>query len=52
MLKNHTLQHNNQNLMFNSLEILSGSISEIQKKYEILSDIVIEYNVTIHASQI
>jgi hypothetical protein len=37
--------------MSNSLEILSGSISDIQKKYEILSDIVTEYNVKVHGSQ-
>src|SRR5215204_2688061 len=30
--------------MSNSFELLQGSISEIQKKYEILSDIVSEYN--------
>ena len=36
----------------NSFELLQGSISEIQKKYEILSDIVIiEYNGRIHGSQ-
>jgi hypothetical protein len=38
--------------MSNSLELLSGpSISEIQKKYEILSDIVTEYNGKVHGSQ-
>ena len=52
MLKNHTLQHNNQNLMSNSLELLFGSILEIQKKYEILSDIIIEYNGKVHGSQL
>ena len=52
MLKNHTLQHNNQNLMSNSLELLFGSILEIQKKYEILSDIIIEYNGNVHGSQL
>ncbi|HEX2408538.1 MAG TPA: hypothetical protein VHJ38_15145 [Nitrososphaeraceae archaeon] len=30
--------------MSNSFELLQGSIAEIQKKYEILSDIVSEYN--------
>ena len=35
----------------NSIELLSGSISEVQKKYEILSDIVIEYNGHVHGSQ-
>jgi hypothetical protein len=34
--------------MSNSLELLSGPISEIQKKYEILSDIVTEYNGKVH----
>ena len=37
--------------MSNSLELLSGPISEIQKKYEILSDIVSEYNGKVHGSQ-
>ena len=37
--------------MSNSLELLSGSISEVQKKYEILSDIVSEYNGKVHGSQ-
>ena len=37
--------------MSNSLERLSGPISEIQKKYEILSDIVSEYNGKVHGSQ-
>ena len=37
--------------MSNSLELLTGTISEIQKKYEILSDIVTEYNVKVHGSQ-
>jgi hypothetical protein len=32
----------NKQKMSNSLELLQGSISEIQKKYEILSDIVSE----------
>jgi hypothetical protein len=31
--------------MSNSFEYLQGSITEIQKKYEILSDIATEYNV-------
>jgi hypothetical protein len=51
MLKNHTLQHNNQNLMSNSLELLFGSILEIQKKYEILSDIYRIYG-KVHGSQL
>jgi hypothetical protein len=37
--------------MSNSLELLSGPISEIQKKYEVLSDIVTEYNGKVHGSQ-
>ena len=38
--------------MSNSLELLTGPINEIQKKYEILSDIVItEYNGKVHGSQ-
>ena len=37
--------------MSNSLELLTGPISEIQKKYEILSDIVTEYNGKVHGSQ-
>ena len=37
--------------MSNSLELLTGPISEIQRKYEILSDIVTEYNGKVHGSQ-
>jgi hypothetical protein len=37
--------------MSNSLELLSGPISEIQKKYEILSDIVSEANGKVRGSQ-
>jgi hypothetical protein len=37
--------------MSNSFELLTGSVSEIQKKYEILSDIVTEYNGKVHGSQ-
>jgi hypothetical protein len=37
--------------MSNSLELLTGSISEVQKKYEILSDIVTEYQGKVHGSQ-
>ena len=37
--------------MSNSFELLQGSITEIQKKYEILSDILIEYNGKVHGSQ-
>jgi hypothetical protein len=37
--------------MSNSLELLAGPITEIQRKYEILSDIVSEYNGKVHGSQ-
>ena len=38
--------------MSNSLELLSGPISEVQKKYEILSDLVIvEHGGKVHGSQ-
>ena len=37
--------------MSNSFELLQGSIAEIQHKYEILSDIVSEYNGKVHGSQ-
>ena len=37
--------------MSNSFELLQGSIADIQKKYEILSDIVSEYNGKVHGSQ-
>ena len=37
--------------MSNSLELLSGPIAEIQKKYEILNDIVMEYNGKVQGSQ-
>ena len=37
--------------MCNSFELLQGSIAEIQKSYEILSDIVSEYNGKVHGSQ-
>lgn len=37
--------------MSNSLELLSGPIDSIQKKYELLSDIVSEYNGKVHGSQ-
>jgi hypothetical protein len=37
--------------MSNSFEYLQGSIEEIQKKYEILSDIVSEANGKVHGSQ-
>ena len=34
--------------MSNSFELLQGSIADIQKKYENLSDIVSEYNGKVH----
>jgi hypothetical protein len=37
--------------MSNSFELLTGPIDLIQKKYEILSDIVTEYKGRIHGSQ-
>jgi hypothetical protein len=37
--------------MSNSFELLTGPIETIQKKYEILSDIVTEYNGKVHGSQ-
>ena len=37
--------------MSNSLELLTGPIADIQKKYEILSDIVSEANGKVHGSQ-
>jgi hypothetical protein len=37
--------------MSNSLELLQGHITDVQKKYEILSDIVSESNGKVHGSQ-
>ena len=37
--------------MSNSFELLHGPISEIQKRYEILSDVVTEANGKVHGSQ-
>jgi len=37
--------------MSNSFELLTGPLETIQKKYEILSDIVTEYNGKVHGSQ-
>ena len=37
--------------MSNSFEYLQGSIAEIQRKYEILSDLVTEHNGKVHGSQ-
>ena len=37
--------------MSNSFELLNGPVAEIQRKYEILSDIITEYNGKVHGSQ-
>ena len=37
--------------MSNSFELLTGPVESIQKKYEILSDIVTEYKGKVHGSQ-
>ena len=37
--------------MSNSFELLTGPIEIIQKKYEVLSDIVTEHNGKVHGSQ-
>jgi hypothetical protein len=37
--------------MSNSFELLTGPIQDIQKRYEILSDIVTEYGGKVHGSQ-
>jgi hypothetical protein len=37
--------------MSNSLELLSGPIDTVKKQYEVLSDIVSEYNGKVHGSQ-
>ena len=37
--------------MSNSFEFLQGSITDVQTKYEILSDIVIEVGGRVHGSQ-
>ena len=37
--------------MSNSFELLTGSIETVQKKYEVLSDIVSEYGGKVHGSQ-
>ena len=37
--------------MSNSLELISGPVSEVQRKYELLSDIVTEVNGRVHGSQ-
>lgn len=37
--------------MSNSFELLTGSIKDIQKQYEILSDIISKVNGKVHGSQ-
>ncbi|HET8792841.1 MAG TPA: hypothetical protein VFM31_03525 [Nitrososphaeraceae archaeon] len=37
--------------MSNSIELISGPISEVQNNYEILSDLVTEYQGKVHGSQ-
>ncbi len=37
--------------MSNSLELVTGPIETVQKKYEILSDVVSEYHGKVHGSQ-
>jgi hypothetical protein len=37
--------------MSNSIEVLSCEVSEVTRKYEMLSDIVNEYNGKVHGSQ-
>jgi hypothetical protein len=37
--------------MSNSIELLSGSFESVKKQYELLSDIVNEYNGKVHGSQ-
>ncbi|HJT85356.1 MAG TPA: hypothetical protein VJ697_12825 [Nitrososphaeraceae archaeon] len=37
--------------MSNSIELIDGPFSEVQRKYEILSDIVTEFNGKVHGSQ-
>jgi hypothetical protein len=44
-------EHVTKPKMSNSFELLTGSIQDIQKKYEMLSDIVTEYNGKVHGSQ-
>jgi hypothetical protein len=41
----------NKPKMSNSLELLQGPIADVQKKYEILSDLVSEYHGKVHGSQ-
>jgi hypothetical protein len=37
--------------MSNSFKLLSGTVAEVQKQYEVLSDIVISNNGKVHGSQ-
>ena len=37
--------------MANSLEVLQGSISEVKKKYQVLTDIIKQYNGKTHGSE-
>lgn len=50
-LSNNNKQQATKPKMSNSFELLQGPIETIQKKYEILSDIVSEYNGKVHGSQ-
>ena len=47
----YTTTTNPKPKMSNSFELLQGSIVDIQKKYEILSDIISEANGKVHGSQ-
>ena len=51
-IKNHGPILNQNQKMSNSCELLTGLIQDFQRKYEIVSDIVIvEYNGKVHGSQ-
>jgi hypothetical protein len=50
--RNHfLLQKEPKPKMSNSFELLQGSVKDIQKQYEALSDIVTEYGGKVHGSQ-
>ena len=49
--KSWSSKFNNKQPMDNSLEILQGSSDTIRKQYEILSDLIKEYNGKTHGSQ-
>jgi hypothetical protein len=49
--KSWTPKFNNKQPMDNSFEILQGSVDTIRKQYEILSDLIKEYNGKTHGSQ-